>query len=339
MGATTLSGKDYAKVLETIDVVYSVPDTGAMFHAFCRQLHTFVGIYSAIFIPANPKTGEFLFGGYQIYNNGEGALLAYLAHYAPRDPFATCGWFMDHPNEVARNTDLLPRLAETEFARDFLLPLASVFYVLACTLSAQGDTVGIIGIHRQKGDGNFSDREKAIVNILLPHVARTIHNRELARDETLFGETHGVIMADEGGRVLFLNNAAREALGNRAVATIPDPGLGSGTAFFRNGPRAYRVRTVPISKKKGGKFIVLEPQPSGQMFTAKLDGFRLSGREKEVAAQVIQGYSNREVASRLFISEMTVKDHLKSIFGKLDIRRRSELASRVFGFRAPENRG
>jgi len=338
MGATTLSGKDYAKVLEILDVVYSVQGTGAMFHAFCQQLHKSVGIYSAIFIPANPRTGEFFFSGYQIYNNWEGALLAYLAQYAPQDPFASCGWFKDHPNEVARNTDLLPRLARTEFACDFLLPLASVFYVLACTLKAQGDTVGILGIHRQKGDGNFSSREKAIVNILLPHVARAVRNRELARDGTLFGERHGVIMADEDGRVLFINNAAREALGNRVVATVPDPGLGSGAAFFRNGSRAYRVRTVPISKKKGGKFIVLELQPSGQMFTAKLDGFRLSGREKEVAALVIQGHSNREVASRLFISEMTVKDHLKSIFGKLDIRRRSELASTVFGFRARENR-
>ncbi len=332
-----LSGKDYEKILETIDIVYSAPDTGEMFRALCRQLHKFIGIYSAIFIPANPKTGELLFGGYQIYNNSEGALLTYLAHYAPQDPFASCGWFKDHPNEVARNTDLMPKLANTEFACDFLMPMASVFYVIAATLSVQGDTVGVLGIHRQKRDGNFSRREKAIVNILLPHVAKSIHNRELARDGTLLRETHGVIMTDEGGGLLFINNAAKEALGERAAATVPDPGLGSRAAFFRNGSRAYRVRTVPISKKKGGKFIVLEPHPSGQKFTEKLESFRLSGREKEVAALVIQGHSNREVAEQLFISEMTVKDHLKSIFGKLDIRRRGELVSRVFGFSALGN--
>ena len=332
-----LSGRDYRKILEIIEVVYStIPDTDVMFHAFCQELHKFIGIYSAIFIPANPQTGEFLFGRYQIYDNSEGALLAYLARYASQDPFASSGWFKDHPNEVARNTDLMPKLASTEFACEFLVPMASVFYVIAATLRSQGDTVGILGIHRQKRDANFSSREQAIVNILLPHMARSIHNRELAHDEALLREPHGVIMIDDSRRVLFVNNAAKDALGNRTVETIPDPGLGPMATFFRNRSRTYRVRTVPISNKKGGKFIVLEPQPTNPMFTRQLDSFRLSGREKEVAALVIHGLSNREIAERLFISEMTVKDHLKSIFGKLEIRRRGELAARALRI-TPQN--
>ncbi len=329
-----LSGRDYRKILEIIDVVYStIPDSGAMFHAFCQELHKFIGIYSAIFVPTNPQTGEFLFGRYQIYNNSEGVLLAYLARYASLDPFVSSGWFKDHPNEVARNTDLMPKLASTEFACDFLVPMASVFYVIAATLMAHGDTVGMVGIHRQKRDANFSSREKAIVNILLPHMAKSIHNRELARDGTFLREQHGVIMIDDSDRVLFVNNAAKEALGKRKAETIPDPGLGPMATFFRNRSRTYRVRSVPISIKKGGKFIVLEPHPSNPMRTRQLDSFSLSRREKEVTALVIHGHSNREVAERLFISEMTVKDHLKSIFAKLEIRRRGELAAKILGTR------
>ena len=43
----------------------------------------------------------------------------------------------------------------------------------------------------------------------------------------------------------------------------------------------------------------------------------LTPRQREVAALVAAGYSNREIARRLFIDEMTVKNHLTSSYGKL----------------------
>ena len=45
---------------------------------------------------------------------------------------------------------------------------------------------------------------------------------------------------------------------------------------------------------------------------------RLSEREIEILLLVSEGCANKEIASRLSISEQTVKAHLKSIFGKLD---------------------
>jgi two-component system nitrate/nitrite response regulator NarL len=52
----------------------------------------------------------------------------------------------------------------------------------------------------------------------------------------------------------------------------------------------------------------------------------LSEREKEVVRLVAQGFRNREVASKLFISERTVKNHLHNIFDKLGVSDRLELA-------------
>jgi len=49
----------------------------------------------------------------------------------------------------------------------------------------------------------------------------------------------------------------------------------------------------------------------------------LTKRELEVLALVVQGYGNKEIASKLFISTNTVKRHLKSIFGKLDVNTRA----------------
>ena len=51
----------------------------------------------------------------------------------------------------------------------------------------------------------------------------------------------------------------------------------------------------------------------------------LTDREREVAELAAKGYRNQEIAQRLFISENTVKHHLKIIFQKMNIDRRSKL--------------
>jgi DNA-binding NarL/FixJ family response regulator len=52
----------------------------------------------------------------------------------------------------------------------------------------------------------------------------------------------------------------------------------------------------------------------------------LSDREMEIVQLVAQGYRNKEIGERLFISEQTVKNHLHNIFDKLGVSDRLELA-------------
>jgi DNA-binding CsgD family transcriptional regulator len=60
---------------------------------------------------------------------------------------------------------------------------------------------------------------------------------------------------------------------------------------------------------------------------ARSDG--LTHREREVALLVADGLRSREVAERLDIAPQTVKSHLKTIFDKLGVRNRVELAKRL----------
>ena len=55
----------------------------------------------------------------------------------------------------------------------------------------------------------------------------------------------------------------------------------------------------------------------------------LSEREREVARLVAAGNSNRDIADDLMLSPKTVERHLTNILAKLDLRNRTELASRV----------
>lgn len=54
--------------------------------------------------------------------------------------------------------------------------------------------------------------------------------------------------------------------------------------------------------------------------------FGLTARELEVVAAIVSGLANRDIAQKFAISEQTVKHHLTSIFDKLGVSNRLELA-------------
>lgn len=66
-----------------------------------------------------------------------------------------------------------------------------------------------------------------------------------------------------------------------------------------------------------------------RMLQARVRASSLSVREKQVLGMVVMGFSNGEIAARLFVAESTVKSHLNGAFRKLGVRSRSEAASLI----------
>jgi DNA-binding NarL/FixJ family response regulator len=69
------------------------------------------------------------------------------------------------------------------------------------------------------------------------------------------------------------------------------------------------------------------PDGAGPQQHESADG--LSSRERRIVALVVEGKSNRSIATTLELSEKTVERHLTSIFEKLGFRSRTELATSV----------
>ena len=58
----------------------------------------------------------------------------------------------------------------------------------------------------------------------------------------------------------------------------------------------------------------------------------LGSREADVARLVAEGMTNKQIGSRLFISERTVEGHVRSIMNKLGLNSRAQIAAWVSSF-------
>ena len=75
-----------------------------------------------------------------------------------------------------------------------------------------------------------------------------------------------------------------------------------------------------------GISVVIGPARPGAVLPILAAAYGLTGREQEVIRGVFAGHSTKEISARLHISTYTVQDHLKSIFNKVGVSSRGELA-------------
>jgi DNA-binding CsgD family transcriptional regulator len=61
-------------------------------------------------------------------------------------------------------------------------------------------------------------------------------------------------------------------------------------------------------------------------------GKSLSYRELEVLAMVAEGFKNREIAKRLYVSEATIKTHLVHIYSKLGVENRTTAVTQALAY-------
>ena len=80
-----------------------------------------------------------------------------------------------------------------------------------------------------------------------------------------------------------------------------------------------KIETVVVEKE-----VYVTRNENFVLNTSLISELELSKRELEILGLLAQGYSNQEIAAKLFVSLSTVKTHIQNLFEKLDVKRRTQ---------------
>jgi DNA-binding NarL/FixJ family response regulator len=210
---------------------------------------------------------------------------------------------------VAVYASILISRGEGEAAR--LLLRRALAAASAATLSL--GTFPLIVVAAQSCDAPDIDAVRALATRDAARGAASAATADLA-DAILarrFGRTDNAITA-----------AKRAAAGFEAIGWPYFESIALDEAGNAAAARAIRERIGHIEPQM--------PQASGEDGIPTL----LNGRALEIARLVASGCSNREVAATLFVSVKLVEKHLSSIYRKLGVRSRGQLAARMLASRS-----
>ena len=232
---------------------------------------------------------------------------------------------------------------------------------LRMVLVLDGRCWGFLELLREQGDRSFSEEEVAFLARLVPRIATSLRRSIMADPLDAQGAEQwtapgpGTVIVDHDFREIAATPEAEEWMSR---IRAPSDGKFTPTAVLAV---AARVRSLRHARALPGK----EPRvrvraPTGEWVTISgaplnggsvlsgaiavtlagsgaeaghllLDACGLTTRERELASLVLEGFSNREIAERLFLSPYTVGDHLKAILEKVGVHSKRELIARALG--------
>ena len=99
----------------------------------------------------------------------------------------------------------------------------------------------------------------------------------------------------------------------------------------RKESRSVLDRALTLATRCGHRPLAAQIEQELPRVAAARSGTELTATEQRVADLIGEGATNREVAAALFVSVRTVETHVASIYRKLGVRTRAELARRRLG--------
>lgn len=105
-----------------------------------------------------------------------------------------------------------------------------------------------------------------------------------------------------------------------AIDAVEDEPLSSFQQFLRS-----RTDSRPKKRVVNGSRLL-----DSAALTLSKEEWGISPREEEVLELIVHGKTNKEIASALFISEHTVKNHLSRIFNKMNVTDRSQIIALIY---------
>lgn len=210
-------------------------------------------------------------------------------------------------------------------------------------------------VYRFMDRAPFTPVESAFLSGVATHIAVGLRSAVLlARAQEPHGDDGpGLLLLDESARVISQSEQAERylhALGDEwRAGELPSSiygleararALAGGTAPPGTAPARLRIPTsqghwlafhaTAMAGNKATVAIIVEKARPAEVAPLVFEAYGLTPREQQVAQRVLAGFSTREIAETLVISEYTVQDHIKAIFTKTGVSSRRELSGRIF---------
>ncbi|MBC9711249.1 LuxR family transcriptional regulator [Streptomyces sp. TRM66268-LWL] len=354
--AEALSG--HAKVLSSAD---RAADTGELFSRTSAELRRLMPFDSAVWAATDPETG-LVTAPMVVENLGSRERCAeYWESELLEEnvlPFRDLVRAKVPAAGLRAATDGLPARS-ARFRR--LLRSQGVDDELRAVLRVGDRPWAVVSLFRGSGGAPFGPDETALLAGLSTPLALRL--RRFARPSPPTGTTEapapGLVLFAPSGEPMSINEEARQYLARLPQGPSIPSQLGLRLPVWvlttalqaraiaqgrdRPGGARMRIRTADgrwltchasclsgPAGQPGPVALVIEPAGAADRAVLVAEAYGLTPRELEITQLITRGLSTAGIASALFISPHTVRDHVKAVFGKTEVSSRGELVARLF---------
>jgi DNA-binding CsgD family transcriptional regulator len=244
------------------------------------------------------------------------------AYLPQRDSdFFRTAW-MSKPGACVNLSDLTTRAAylQTSLYRDFGVHYRIEWVLATLLINPVTSLSEFLAIWRHDPDRPFTDSERQIKELLMPHLVealRAVRLRHFLRDKGSRSPVWALV--DECGCIQDLSPAfmscLREHWPNWHGSLLPDP---LAKCILRGTP--YTSKSFRFESTRSEQFCFLEAKPRS-MFD------RLTTREIEIVSLFAKGNGSSDIALVLSLSPTTVRNHIANGYRKLGVNNKAELAA------------
>ena len=241
-------------------------------------------------------------------------------------------------------------LASSARWRDVIVP-SGLTHELRAVFRDGRNVWGALVLLRGGDVADFTPEESAVVRRVAPTVAegfrRVLVRQHLDHAEDA-REAGILVLGGEALEIRTATNAARywleslddggfsDNLPTAVVSAARAARARPAVAALRARTRSGRWLTITAEVTEDGPAalrdvgVVLQPSRPAEIAQIVGAAHGLTSRETDVVLLIASGHTNQEIARNLGLSPYTVSDHLKSVFGKLDVQNRGGLTSKLF---------
>jgi len=266
-------------------------------------------------------------------------------------------------------------LIRCEYYNDFLKP-QSIHYQMSIFLKSEQRLLGVLSLFRPQNARNFSSLDKAKADLMAPYLAgaleKSMTSERIVERKSIIDSIvadlpyEGVIVMDGSleaiyqneNAIEFLSNLNKAARGQKAFHSflpkeIYEPckqlitsahrrGTSKHHRFYLASPAGQQRLSVHlriITHCDSNPLLLLgfDSKEEKLSLIGRLRGLGLTRREVDLVLLLSKGLTNKEIGRKLFISEYTVENHLRSIYRKMDVTNRTAVVHRLLQMTSTES--